>query len=183
MEADGQNNRQITNGYGENYPSFTPDGNWIVYTVIGKERNILWKIPAGGEGKPIQITREGFTIKPQVSPDGTMIACTYRKNASDVWKIVVIPFSGGAPVKTFDLPAPRYQMIRWTPDNRALIFLDKRNGIHNLWRQPLDGSPPKQITNFSEDQILHQDLTADGSEYILSRGGRRRDIALIKNYK
>jgi Tol biopolymer transport system component len=183
MSVDGQNNRQLTIGDGENYPSFSPDGNWVVYTVLGKERNTLWKISTTGNEKPVQITQKGFTIKPQVSPDGTMIACTYRKNESEPWKIVVLPIDGGTPLKTLELPAPRYQMIRWTPDSAALIFLDKKNGIQNLWQQPLDGSPAKQITNFSEDQILHQDITADGKELILSRGGRRRDIALIKNYK
>lgn len=182
METDGGNNRRLTDGEGENYPTFTPDGNWIIYTVNGKESNTLWKISNTGE-QPVQITSEGFTIKPQVSPDGSMIACTYRKNRTDQWKIIVLPVSGGQPLKIFDLPNPRAQMLRWTSDSRALIYTDKQNGAQNLWRQPLDGKPPKQITNFAEDQILHHDALAGGTEFILSRGGRRRDIAVIKNYK
>jgi serine/threonine protein kinase len=182
MEADGRNNKQWTNGNGENYPSLTSDGNWIVYTLLEKERNTIWKIPTSG-GQPIQLTSDGFTIKPQVSPDGTMIACTYRKDTTSEWKIVVLPFSGGLPLKTFELPNPRYQMIRWTSDSKALLYVDKRGGAQNLWRQPLDESAPSQITNFTEDQILHHDWLSAGTELVLSRGGRRRDIAIIKNYK
>lgn len=182
METDGSNNKQLTNGEGENYPTFTPDGNWIIYTLLGKESNTLWKISTAG-GEPIQITNDGSTIKPQVSPDGNMIACTYRKNRTDEWKIIVLPISGGQPLKTFDLPNPRWQMIRWTSDSRALIYVDKRNGAQNLWKQPLNAKLPVQITDFTEDQILHHDSFIDGSEIILSRGGRRRDIAIIKNYK
>ena len=181
-ESDGSNNRQLTSGEGENYATFTPDGNWIVYTSLGKESSTLWKISTGG-GQPVQITSDGFTIKPQVSPDGNLIACTYRKNRNDEWKIIVLPASGGQPVKTLNLPNPRAQMLRWTADSRALIYIDKQNGAQNLWQQPLDGSPPRQITAFTEDQILHYDSIVDGTELIISRGGRRRDIALIKNYK
>jgi len=60
-------------------------------------------------------------------------------------------------------------------------YLDKTNGVHNLWRQPIDGSAPVQITNFDSDLIMHYGwLSAD--ELILSRGGRRRDIVLIRNF-
>jgi serine/threonine protein kinase len=182
-ETDGSNNKQLTNGDGENSPSFTPDGNWVIYTALGKESSTLWKISTDGEEKRFQLTFEGFTIKPQVSPDGTMIACTHRKTKNDEWKIVVLPVSGGQPLKIFDLPNPRSQMIRWTSDNRALIYINKQNGAQNLWRQPLDGDSPEQITYFTEDQVLHHDSLVDGSEIILSRGGRRRDIAMIKKYK
>jgi hypothetical protein len=112
-----------------------------------------------------------------------MIACTYRENTTDKWKIVVIPFSGGLPLKTFDLPNPRYQMIRWSSDSKALLYIDKYNYSQNLWRQPLDGNPPIQITNFTDDQIFHYAEFYTGNELVLSRGGIRRDIVLIKNYK
>lgn len=182
METDGSNNKQLTDGEGENHPTFTPDGAWLIYTLLGKESNTLWKISTGG-GPPVQITSDGFTLKPQISPDGSMIACTYRKNRTDEWKIIVLAITGGQPLKIFDLPNARAQMIRWTSDSRALIYVNKQNGAQNLWRQPLDGKPPNQITNFTEDQILHHDALTDGTEFILSRGGRRRDIAVMKNYK
>jgi Serine/threonine protein kinase len=182
METDGNNNKQLTAGEGENYPTFTPDGNWIIYTSLGKESSTLWKIPTAG-GDPIQITSDGFTIKPQVSPNGNFIACTYRKTRTDEWKIIILPISGGQPVKILDLPNPRSQMLRWTSDSRALIYLDRQNAAQNLWKLPLDGKPPVQITDFTEDQILHHDFAVGGTEIILSRGGRRRDIAIIKNYK
>jgi serine/threonine protein kinase/Tol biopolymer transport system component len=182
MDADGQNNRQLTGGGGEKYPSFTPDGNWVVYTSLAKERGSLWKISTSGGGAPIQLTRDAITMKPVVSPDGTKIACTYRTDETDKWKIAVLPFDGGQPLVTFAFPYPYNQIIRWTSDSSALIYLDKRNGVHNLWRQPLDQSQPTQITNFTEDLILHYNLLNRETELVLSRGGRRREIVLIKNF-
>jgi serine/threonine protein kinase/Tol biopolymer transport system component len=182
MDTTGNNNRQLTDHGGENQPSITPDGNWVVYTSLANERNSLWKISTDG-GQPIQLTRGVLTIRPVVSPDGTMIACTYRLDETDKWKIAVLPFDGGRPLRTFPLPQPYNQIIRWSSDSKALVYLDKRNGVHNLWRQPLDASAPSQITNFNEDQILHYDWLPAGAEFVLSRGGRRRDIALVNNLK
>jgi Tol biopolymer transport system component len=182
MEADGRNNRQLTDGQGEFNPSITPDGNWVVYASLAKERSSLWKIPTGG-GSPIQLTPGIAARRPVVSPDGTMLACAYRRSEAEEWRIAVLPFDGGAPLKTFAFPFPRNQMIRWTPDSKALIYLDRRDGVHNLWSQQLDESAPNRITDFKEDMILHHDGASAGAEIVLSRGGRRRDIALIKGFE
>lgn len=180
--TDGAGNRRMTGGDGENYPVFTPDGKWIVYTVLGRDLNTIWKMPVGG-GAPVQLTREGFAIKPQVSPDGRLLACTFRLSQNEPWQITILSFAGGPPIRTFDLPSARAQIIRWTPDSRGLYFINERNGVHNIWRMQIDGGQPRQVTHFSEDQILHYDITGDGAGLIISRGGRRRDIALIENYR
>lgn len=182
MDADGSHNRKLTNHLGENYPNLTPDGNWVIYTRLGKESSTLWKISTA-DGSEVQLTNGGFAIKPQISPDGTMIACTFREKASDEWKIIVMPVSGGAPVKTFDLPNPRYQMLRWAADSQSLIYVDKDKAVWNLWRQPLNGDAAVRMTNFTEDQIHHHAGFYAADQTVLSRGGMRKDIALIKNYK
>ncbi len=129
----------------------------------------------------VQLTFAGITLRPVVSPDGTRIACTFRADETDRWKIAVLPFDGGEPIRTFALPYPYNQIIRWTPDSKALTYLDKVNGVHNVWRQPIDGSPPARMTNFTEDLILHYDWLSSGQQLVLSRGGRRRDVVLMKN--
>jgi Tol biopolymer transport system component len=136
------------------------------------------KVPNTG-GPPVQLTFTGMIMNPVVSPDGKKIACTYRADEADRWKIAIFPFEGGEPLKTFAVPYPYYQIIRWTSDSKAFTYLDKVNGVQNVWRQPLDGSAPNKITNFGEDLILHYDWS--GPRLILSRGGRRRDIVLMKN--
>ena len=61
--------------------------------------------------------------------------------------------------------------------------LEKRDGVHNIWRQPLDGAAPTQITNFTEDLIYNYDLFADDARLIVSRGLKTRDIVLIRNFQ
>lgn len=181
-DSEGRNPKQLTAGRGESAPSLSPDGKWVVYTSLLSERNNLWKISTQG-GKSVQLASEFIVRRPVVSPDGTMIACVYQVNGTDEWRVAILPFNGGAPLQTLALPLARHQMLRWSPDSQALIYLHKQNGVHNLWKQPLNLSSPSPITNFTEDSILHYDGLRTENELVLARGGRRRDITLIKNFK
>lgn len=183
MEADGGNKKQLTDGGGESFPSITGDGKWVVYTSQSKERNSLWKVSTEGGGA-IQLTHDSLCIKPAVSPDGTRIACTYRTDEADRWKIAVLPIDGDTPIAFFALPNPYNQILRWSGDSQSLTYLEKRDGVHNIWRQPLDRAAAVQITNFTEDLIYNYDwLTADGGHLIVSRGLKTRDIVLIRNFE
>lgn len=181
MDANGENRKQLTDGDGESYPCIAPDGRSIVYTPQGKARNTLWRIAIDG-GPPEQLTHEGMAIKAVVSPDGKSIACTYRKNEADKWKIAVFAADGGTPLKAFALPYPYHQVIRWSPDGHALNYIDRCDGVFNIWRQPLDGSLPTQITNFTEDAIFYYDWDHEG-QLIAARGAKIRDIVLIRNFE
>jgi Tol biopolymer transport system component/DNA-binding winged helix-turn-helix (wHTH) protein len=182
MDADGSNKRQLTDAGGESFPSMTRDGQWVVYTSLSRDRNSLWKVSTAGD-HPVQLTHGSLCIKPVVSPSGTRIACAYRTNEADNWKIAVLAMDGASPLVSFPLPYPYNQVIRWTSDEQALTFLEKRDGVHNIWRQPLDGSAPTQLTNFTEDLIYYYDwLGGDDSQLIVSRGLKTRDIVLIRNF-
>ena len=181
VDTEGSNDRALTQGAGETSPSVSPDGLWLAYASSVKDRSNIWKIPIDG-GEPTRLTGEGLFIKPAISPDGTMISCVYRRDQSDNWKVGIIPAGGGEIMMTFALPNARGQMLRWSSDSRGLIYSDSRDGADNLWIQPLDNSPARQLTNFTQDQILHHDFAPARGEYIISRGGRRRDIAMIKGY-
>ena len=180
IDADGNNRKQLTHGDGESYPSIAPDGKSIVYTPQGAARNTLWRISIDG-GLPEQLTYEGMAIKAVVSPDGKRIACTYRKDEADKWKIAVLDAKGGSPLMVFVLPYPYHQVIRWSPDGEALNYVDRCRGVFNIWQQPLNGSSPTKITNFTEDAIFCYDWDVEG-QLIVSRGAKIRDIVLIRNF-
>jgi serine/threonine protein kinase/Tol biopolymer transport system component len=180
VDIDGQNNHRLTFGGGENYGYIGPDGQWVFYVSLDKDRGTLWKIPITG-GQAVQLTFAGIILNPLVSPDGKKIACTFRRDEGDKWKLAILPSDGGEPFKTFALPSPFYQVVHWTPDSNAITYLDQVNGVQNIWRQPLDGGAPVKLTNFDEDRIWHYDWAPSGKQFIVSRGGRRRDIVMIKN--
>ena len=182
MDADGGNKRQLTHGTGENFASFSVDGKWVVYPAHANDAKIkLWKVPVEG-GVPIQLTFDGTSIKPVVSPDGKWLVTTYQQDDAGDWRIALLSFADGRIVKLLPTPQARRQMIRWTRDSLSLLYVERHDGAENIWRQPIDGSPPVQVTDFNEDSILHYDSLAERT-LIVSRGGRRRDISFMKGYK
>jgi serine/threonine protein kinase/sugar lactone lactonase YvrE len=180
MSLDGSDLRQLTKGGNlEESPQFSPDGRWIVYdTLLGKRT--VWKIPADG-GEPVQLT-DKFSTSPTISPDSKLVAYFYRED-NGTWRIAVAPLEGGEPLKTFALPAIPDLSLRWTPDGRALAYVDTRNGVSNIVAQPLDGGAPKQLTDFKADRIFSFDYSRDGRQLALSRGTINNDVVLISNFK
>jgi Tol biopolymer transport system component len=74
-----------------------------------------------------------------------------------------------------------YPPWQWSRDQQSLVYVETRNGVSNLWSQPLDGSAPKQLTNFQSDQIFSFSWSPDGSQLALSRGTSTSDVILIPN--
>jgi DNA-binding winged helix-turn-helix (wHTH) protein/Tol biopolymer transport system component len=181
LDAAGGLQKQLTSGGGESYPSISPDGKWVVYTPLGEGRNTLRKVSLAG-GPPVQLTRDSIALKPVVSLDGNMIACAYRRTEADKWSVAVVSSEDGGLLQSLALPFAYNQVIRWAADSQALAYLDRVDGVYNIWKQPLDESAPTQITNFTEDVIFSYDWLGTDGELVVSRGAKTRDIVLIRNF-
>jgi Tol biopolymer transport system component len=67
------------------------------------------------------------------------------------------------------------------PDNRALAYVDPRTQS-DIWVQPLDGGPPRQLTHFPADgqEIWDFDWSADGKRLAVARARMASDIVLFR---
>jgi Tol biopolymer transport system component len=167
---------QLTKGSGEEAPSFSPDSKWVVYTALNHGKPIVLKVPVEG-GEPVPLTEQPAQ-RPLVSPDGKYIACVYDG------KVAIIPFDGGKPIQTFDkIPLVYPQIIRWMPDSRALCYLNVQGGVTNIWSQPIDGTTPRQVTNFKEDLIFRYAWSQDGGTLACERGTQISDIIMVSDFK
>ena len=185
MDPDGGNLKQLTDGSGDLFPQTSPDGRWVLFQSTRSGSTRVWKVSIDG-GEPVRLT-DKWTANPTVSPDGNVIACFYREDHPNApAKVAIIPFAGGDPVKVLNLPRPSFSGpagLRWTPDGRALTFVDTTGGVSNIWSLPLDGGPPKQLTNFKTDQIFWFDFSRDGKNLAVSRGKQTSDVILIKDFR
>ena len=184
MDTGGGNLRQLTAGDGEFYPVCTSDGRWVVYQSNEVIDPRLWRISTEG-GEPMQLTKTRAT-KPGASPDGQMIAYSYLDvdlNPSR-WGIGIISSEGGDLLKRFDFPPTvKYRQVRWSPDGQAVAFVNNAAGQSEIWLQPLNGSPPKQLTNFKAEQILAFDWSRDGHTLAFVRNIETSDVVLIEQKK
>ena len=67
------------------------------------------------------------------------------------------------------------------PDGLAINYVALNNGVSNIWRQPIDGGPPVQITRFETGRISNFAYSRDGKQLALSRRTLNSDVVLIKN--
>ena len=180
MEADGSNPKQLTTGGTDVNPCFSPDSKWVVYESFSNGVPMLWKVSIDG-GAAVQLTTV-YSSLPAVSPDGKTIACRYLDKKVDARKIALITLDGGELIKTYEIPIHYWQRIRWTSDGLALTYIDIRDGIANIWSQPVDSGPPIKLTDFKNDLIFSYDWSRDGRQLACERGVETSDVVLITAY-
>ena len=177
MRIDGSEQLQLTHGGMDRFPEVAPDGKWVFYGSAISGRFSVCKIPLSG-GTPVRVN-DGIWANATPSPDGKLLAITSFEEKTG-WGENVVPIEGGEPVKVAQLNGTRLQ---WTPDSKFIVYIDVKNGVSNLWSQPLKGGPPRQITNFTSGLIFDFAISHDGKQLILARGSVNSDVIMINNVK
>jgi Tol biopolymer transport system component len=180
MDIGGGNEVQLSRGRENRLPHVTFDSRWVVYTSFDTGSPTLWKVPIAG-GEPVQLSNYNSTLV-AISPQDGQIAYTYESRdepSSPRRRIALLPLSGGMPGKTVDFVVPAN--TTWAPDGRALTYIQSRAGVSNIWSQPIDGGPPKQLTNFTSHRIFRHDWSSDGKRLALARGSWTSDAVLIRD--
>ena len=66
------------------------------------------------------------------------------------------------------------------PDGKAFAYGIFDNSVGNIWVQPLDGSAPRALTNFTSEEIRDFNWSADGKELAVVRGHTDSDVVLLR---
>jgi Tol biopolymer transport system component len=159
------------------------DSQWVVFNTNRTGTLTLWKVGING-GPPVQLS-DMFAAYPAVSPDGKWIVC-FQPQEHSALQLLIFPFEGGPPVKTINLPrtaGPFNGRPFWSADGGSVTFVNRVNNVPNIWSQPLDGSPPKPVTNFKSLWLYDYAPSPDRKQLALSRGDEYQDIVLIKDFR
>lgn len=114
-------------------------GQWDIYSVSPDGETIL------------KLTNNKYEDSdPAVSPDGTMLAYTSRRNEN--WDIYLLDLTTGAETRLTSNPhydgAPA-----WSPDGRQIAFESFRSGDLDIWQMQLTAEPtPHNLTADSPAQ-------------------------------
>jgi len=185
MDRDGSNPQQLTFGETESHwPQFSADGKFVYYQHFEPgDITSLWRVPAAG-GAPAKVT-DCCAVRPAVSSDGKWLAFWENEaKPRSPWELVLFSLESGKLVKTFAM-GPTFQvhwdsLLRWNGNSQSLTYLDNRRGVDNVWAQPIDGRPAKQLTNFTDNKIFSFDWSREGT-LVTSRGLSTSDVVLISD--
>jgi serine/threonine protein kinase len=186
MNDDTSDQRQLTDKF-DVRPLVSFDGRWIYYQSFANNQ-MIWRVSTDGSGAVQLSDRSALDLA--ISPEGYRVACYSRDESNAPFKLTILSAGKGEVLKVFDLLMPPQRSgrsegsLRWAPDGKAINFVrTSKNGVSNIWSQPVDGSPPRQLTNFSAEQIFYFDYSRDGKQLALSRGTLNSDVVLISNFR
>jgi Tol biopolymer transport system component/tRNA A-37 threonylcarbamoyl transferase component Bud32 len=172
IDLDGSNLRQVSTG-GEHYnPDVSPDGSWIAFESWDTGPLLPVRVPStGGVATPLS-TASGRNLV--ISPDGSRVAARGTPGS-----VRIIGADKDTLLAMVKLPRFVNRVIRWTPDGKAIAYIDQSRRVPNIWAQPVDGGPAVQLTDFTEDDITTFCFSHDGRSLLVSRSKSASDILLM----
>ena len=123
-------------------PSFSPDGEWIVYHVNGRLRKIAI---AGGSAASVIPNDSLLSGRVSWGEDGTIVFVSGSR-------LYLIPPEGGKPrllAKTREANQPRM-----TPDGRGVLYVDERQGSNLMYYDLAADSAYALLQGAAEAQYL-----------------------------
>jgi len=177
MTLSGAENKQLTFGSADADPFCAPDGKWLYY-IDQTDNQSLKRVPVdGGSPETILSPSNGITT---LSPDGKTLAGFEVRELDH--KLTLKLYAIAEKKFTYhDIDQAAIYPLRFTPDGNSVVYTVRQNGVNNLWLQPLDNSPSRQLTHFSSDFITQFRFSKDGSKIAMERGHPESDAVLLRD--
>ena len=121
------------------WPSWSPDGSNLVFSVAGN----LNTISGSGGSESALVATVADEIHPEWSPLGNWIA--YASDQAGNYDIWIVPAAGGQPIQVTDDPASDLHPA-WSPDEQQIVFQTYRNGNFDIWIIDLSTVSVEQTT-------------------------------------
>jgi serine/threonine protein kinase len=186
-DTSGGNLKRLTAGRRDDFPVCAPDSQSVYY--VDQPTGLVMQVPIDG-GSPRKVSDLNLAGYFDVSPDGrTVVFGTIDHANGHQEKIALVAADAGLAagqtgqvLKLLPFERPRVtNMIRFARDGKSLIYATRENDADNLWQQPLDGSPGKQLTSFKTEHIWDFHWSPDGSKLAMVRGHTDSDVVLMRD--
>ena len=170
MDADGKNQRRLTNNDFAGQPSWSPDGTRIAFTgrTTVDAPDHIYAMDADGNN-PRNLTKQNPTNQllvdwePSWSPDGERIAFASGRNAFR-WCIYVMDADGSNQQRLTD-NSGWDSSPSWSPDGERIAFVSHREGNKDIYVMDADGGNLRRRTrNLAHD--LHPSWSPDGKRIV-----------------
>jgi Tol biopolymer transport system component len=138
------------------YPSFSPDGNHVVFSWDGpKQDNPDIYVQMIGAGSPLRLTTDpGNDYNPVWSPDGRSIAFLRLQSEAGTSELRLIPPLRGPERRVTEIQVHRGMFVTapylaWCPDSRCLVVTDSQGEGKPvaLFAISLETGEKRQLTN------------------------------------
>ena len=168
----------------EQLDAWSADGKWIYFSSgandIARQTDVF-RVAASG-GTPLEVSRERYLAEFNAapSPDGQTLALMAKGVSGTQWwrnghshideaELWLKPIAAGAPYRRLLGPEAKHLWPMWSPDGASLYYMSDASGSENLWKLPLAGGQPAQLTHFTSGRVLFPSIARDGSAIVFER--------------
>jgi serine/threonine protein kinase/Tol biopolymer transport system component len=155
--------------------AITPDGRGLFYR---DEKSDMVFVPLGGGPRKSFAHNAGSVA---VSRDGTRVAIGVIENVGgkEHPRLLVMNLASGAILTKLDWFLER--RFRWMPGDAGIAYFSSVTP-RDVYVQPLDGGPPKQLTHYDSGDVFDFDFLPDG-QLVVARGEFRHNAVMITDFK
>jgi len=178
MDLNGTNQKQLTSGRNEREPTCPKDGNWVYYVDNADNRNVK-RVSVDGSSPEtvVKYSVGSFAL----SPDGKEIV-SFEVRELDHKLMLRIDNVETHQMTYSDIDQRALpDELAFTPDGKGVVYLVREKGVDNLWLQPLDGTPHRQLTHFKKDRTFRFVFSPDGSKIAVESGEVESDAVLLRD--
>lgn len=148
VDSDGARTRTITTGKGALSPAWSPNGESVVFTVLGNNGTQVQELDVRtGRIRRISQIRAGLNITPIYQPDGSGIL--YAQGTGNGTDLIFASLDSSPPKritvgKGTDNTSPSY-----SPDGRQIAFISGKSGQPQVYIMDADGSNIQLLTPYT----------------------------------
>ncbi|PYR94196.1 MAG: hypothetical protein DMF84_06510 [Acidobacteria bacterium] len=137
----------------EQNPSVSPDGRRLSFVSDRSGWFEVWvcAYPEASDCRQLTSFRQGYVGSPRWSPDSQRIAFDARVDGNA--DIYLVRADGGQPVPLTHESSVESR-ASWSADGRSIYFRSDRTGTHQIWKMPVAGGAPGQITTHGGFEAL-----------------------------
>ncbi|MFN8476485.1 MAG: S41 family peptidase [Kouleothrix sp.] len=175
----GETRRVTAHRAGSTNEAWSADGEFIYFGSNREQQGYaIYRVAASG-GTPVPWLSQPYEQISNLAPapDGTTLAFSVVRDSW--WRRGPNPYGGADLWLVSNAPdATDYRKISdysglnrwpmWNATGDGLFFVSDRDGIENIWFQPI-GGPAEQITAFREGRLLWPSMSANGTTIVFER--------------
>jgi len=178
-DSSGGNLKQLTQDKSDNFTVCAPDSKSVFYLQGGT--GYVMQVPING-GTPRQVSDLNVAGYFDISPDNRTLAfATVDHAAGHEERLALVSVDSGKLEKKIEFQRTRTGLVHFSRDGKSIVYPIRENNADNLWQQPLDGSPGRQLTSFKSEHIWDYHWSPDGTKLALVRGHTDSDVVLIRS--
>jgi eukaryotic-like serine/threonine-protein kinase len=189
--ADGSSPLRLTDGKRDLRAVCSPDGKWVYYHEQAAGRISRVQLDGSGKAEPVpgSVVPNSFLASGgmSLSADGKLLSYLVEvvdpKTQNGKERVALLELGSSAPRLLDADPRVTRGGVRFTPDGKGVAYPIRENGVDNIWIQPLDGSPGRQITNSTSEQITSFNWSPDGRNLGVLRSHSESDVVLLQEAK